>query len=46
MLGDNRLENDPENKGLILTAEVLCIASMTERGGTKRRDKGRENDNT
>ena len=48
MVGDNGFENDPENKGLTLTTEVLCIAIMTQRGGTekKKRDKGREDDTT
>lgn len=46
MAEDNGFENDPENKGLTLTTEVLCIAIMTEQGGKEERDKGREDDTT
>lgn len=46
MVGDNGFENDPENKGLTLTTEVLCIAMMTEKGVIEKRDRGRENDTT
>lgn len=35
-----------KNKGLTLTAEVLCVAILTGRGGTEGRDKGGEDDTT
>lgn len=32
MMGDNGFESDPQNKGLILTAEVLRFGIMTDSG--------------
>lgn len=44
IMGDNGFKSDPQNKGLTLTAEVLCFGIMTDSRGNEETDKGGEDD--